>query len=303
MRSRTRPLRALGVLIAVAAALVAGPARGAERQRWDVTFAIRVGAVKPSPLAMRLALPVRDHGQTTTDVVVTARGLLAEVQDGPPAPHVLFGGKLDGARRVAVAYRVTTERQSEPRAVTVEPVDTPDAALLPYLAATPTFQARSIIVREFLETYVSPLLAGEQPPDLLRAIFTATREQIEQATDGKTLVLDVVRRRRAQRLGIERAFVTFLRCAGVPARLVEGVNLASTTRQKRVFWTEVWTGDRWAAASASRDWIGRLPPSWVALSRDGLRVLEVEPAGEQDVEATYVVEAEQLGGKRRQRDE
>jgi len=303
MRSRARALRPLAVLIGVAAALVAGPVRGAERQRWDVTFAIRVGAAKPSPLAMRLALPVRDHGQTTNDVVVTARGLLAEVQDAPPAPHVLFGGKLDGARRVAVSYRVTTERQSEPRAVEVQPVEAPDATLLPYLAATPIFQARSIIVREFLETHVSPLLEADQPPDLLRAIFTATRQQIEPASDGKTLVLDVVRRKRAQRLGIERAFTTFLRCAGVPARLVEGVDLASTTRRKRAFWTEVWTGERWAAASASRGWIGRVPPSWVALSRDGARVLEVEPAGDDDLKATYVVEAEQVGGKRRQREQ
>lgn len=298
MRSRARALRTLGGLIAAASVLGATPGHGAERERWDVTFAVRVVASKPGPLAMQLALPLRDLGQHTADVEVTARGLTAAVDDTPPSPHVRFAGKLDGARRVAVSYRVTTERQSGPRSVIVQPLADPDPALLPYLAATPTFQARSILVREFLEAHVSPLLETDEPPDLLRAIYSATRGQIERAQDGKTLVLDVVRRRRAQRLGIERAFTTFLRCAGVPARMVEGVDLASSTRRKRVFWTEVWTGDRWEAASASRGWIGRLPASWLALSRDGVRVLALEPVGSEDVKATYVVEAEQIGEKR-----
>ena len=298
MRSRARALRTLGGLIGVAAALGAVPARGAERERWDVTFAIRISATKPIDVAMRLALPLRDNGQHTGRIEVTARGLAAEVVETPPAPHVRFTGKLDGARRVAVSYRVTTERPSEPRSVVATPLDAPDPALLPYLAATPIFQARSIIVREFLESHVSPLLATDPPPDLLRAIYTATRAELQQAADGKTLVLDVVRRRRAQHLGIERAFTTFLRCAGVPARLVEGVNLASSTRRKRIFWTEVWVGTRWEAVSASRGWLGRLPPSYVALSRDGVRVLEVESDDETEIQTTYVVGAERLTPKR-----
>jgi hypothetical protein len=247
---------------------------------------------------MRLALPLRDHGQHTGHIEVMARGLTAEVDEASPAPRVRFTGKLEGGRRVAVSYRITTERPSTPRAVTVSPLGVPDEALLPYIAATPVFQARSIIVREFLETHVSPLLETDEAPDLLRAIYTATRAEIQQADDGKTLVLDVVRRRRAQRLGIERAFTTFLRCAGVPARLIEGIDLRSSTRRKRVFWTEVWTGERWEAVSASRGWIGRLPPSYVALTRDGVRVLEIAPTSGEDTTATLVVEAEPLRPKR-----
>jgi hypothetical protein len=302
MQSRTRAVRALGGLIGVAAALgvVAAPvaADGAQRERWDVTFAMRVIATKRSPLGMRLALPLPGHGQHASRVEVRARGLAAEVDETSAAPHVRFTGKLEGARRVAVRYRVTTERPSAPRAVEVKPLERPDPALLPYLAATPMFQARSIIVREFLETHVSPLLETDDPPDLLHAIHTATRGQIQRARDGKTLVLDVVRRRRAQRLGIERAFTTFLRCAGVPARMIEGIDLESSTRRKRVFWTEVWAGHRWEPVSASRGWIGRLPASYVALSRDGVRVLQVDSASGEDITATYVVEAESLSPKR-----
>lgn len=306
MRPRTTALRAIRLLTArrphvvgavLASLLVAGPALAAKRV-WEVTFAIRVSVEDEEPITLRLALPAETPLQELSQLRVTSRGLDPQVEREGEAPHVRFSGTIEGARRLAVAYRIRTERPPERRPPRIEPVEDPSPELLPYLVATPLLQARSIIVREFLETHVAPLL-DDGETNVMRAIYTATRQQIEHDAEGKTLVLDVVRRKQAQRIGIERAFTTFLRCAGIPARFVEGIRLSSSTRRKRVFWTEVWDGEGWWPVSASRGWLGRPPSGYVALSRDGVRVLEVEG----EAESSYTVEARRLKQEREREDQ
>jgi transglutaminase-like putative cysteine protease len=110
----------------------------------------------------------------------------------------------------------------------------------------------------------------------MQGILAAIRREIEHRRDGKSLTLDVLRSRQGKSIGIERVFTTSLRCAGIPARMVEGINLKSSTRRKRVFWTEVWAQGRWWPVSASGGWTGRVPRHYLALARDGARVVEVE---------------------------
>ncbi len=254
------------------------PATGlaARWHQWEVTFAIRVTGGADKPVAIRLALPQDTDAQRVTDLQVVARGLEWTVVREHGEPFLLLQGKLKGARRLAVSYRVAHHREVQV-VPPVAPVDAPTPDLVPFLSAAPLFQSRSILVREFLETHAGPT-AAVADADLMRVILAATRNAIEHRRNGKTLVLDVLRRRQAQRIGIERAFTTFLRCARIPARLVEGVNVKASTQRKRVFWTEVWAQNRWWPVSASEGWIGRLPASYVALARDGARVLHIEGA-------------------------
>jgi transglutaminase-like putative cysteine protease len=262
----------------------AAPALGIGTRHWEVTFALRVTSDNNHKVGLRLALPQSTIDQRVSDLEVDDRALDAVITPDGNAPHVRFHGKIKGSRRVAVTYRIERDRRLDV-VPPVHPVEAPDAAILPYVRATPLLQSRSILVREFLETHVTPALRDANG-DLMLAIFNATRTSIEHDSKGKTLVLDVVRSRRAQRIGIERAFTTFLRCARIPARLVEGIDLKKKTKRKRVFWTEVWAAGRWWPVSASDGWVGRLPTSHVALSRDGARVL----AAEGTVEASYQVE-------------
>jgi len=270
---RRRAPALLSVLAAAGAlALVARAASAAPPLRWEVTVALRLTPTNGAPVTVRLALPPSDATQQLGEVTVTARGLEAEVVRDGGEPHVLLRGKLKGPRRVAVTYGVERQRSLDAMPV-IEPLEAPPPALLPFLTPSPLFQSRSILVREFLETNVSPLLDAPGPHDLVRSVFQVTRERLAWAKDGKTLTLDVIRSGRGKRIGIERAFTTFLRCARVPARFVEGIDVQSKTRRKRVFWTEVWAQDRWWPLSASSGWVGRAPRSWIALTRDGQRVL------------------------------
>lgn len=290
MPFRTRRVCTAGLLIG---ALAAAPAAGAtpvpgSSPRWEVTIAVRVSNGNAKPVTLRLAAPPDGPAQRLLGVEVAARGLKSSVVRDAEYPHILFTGKLKGTRRVAATYQI--ERQ--PQAETVPPVlplDTFPPEIVPFASPAPLFQSRSILVRDFLETYAGPLLARGHL-DAMRAIYQVTRRELARAKDGKSLALDVIRRRQGKRIGVERAFTTFLRCARIPARLVEGVNLASATRRKRVFWTEVWSDGQWWPVSASGGWMGQLPPSHLALARDGTRVLRVDGP----VTAAYTVQARPL---------
>jgi len=286
---RTAARRARAVLSAGAAALALQPLAALAlppASRWDVTIAIHISGGSGAPMTVRLAVPADTPSQQVGPVEVTARGLDADVVTDAPEPSVLLRGKLKGSRRVAVGYSVHRIRQLA-AVPAVQPVFAPPPELLPFVSPTPMFQSRSILVRDFLQTQVSPLLGAASNADLMRAIFQATREHLTWDRNGKSLTLDVLRSGKGKRIGIERAFTTLLRGAHIPARLVEGVNLNSTTQHKRVFWTEVWSQGQWWPVSASHGWVGRQPKSYVALTRDGQPVLHVDG----DVDATYSVQA------------
>ncbi|GIW39638.1 MAG: hypothetical protein KatS3mg076_0215 [Candidatus Binatia bacterium] len=244
-------------------------ARG-EADLWDMSLALRVSARNASG-AVVVLLPPTDERQRLDEVRVASRGL-ALAEDGSSVrfrvpPRTTRRVRLDA--RIAVARPETAELPEVP----LYPAF-PDE-LLPYASPAPLFPSRSILVREFLERHAAPPLR-EGRKDLVRVLLDVVRAEIRHRRKGKTLVLDVLRKREAKRIGIERTFVTFLRCAGVPARFVEGVDLGSTTRKKRVFWTEFWYDGRWWSASASRGWTGAPPSSYVALARDGERPVRVE---------------------------
>jgi transglutaminase-like putative cysteine protease len=287
---------ALVVLAALTSLVGLGSPAGADPApptSWEVTIAMRVEPEPPGPFTLRVALPDDSYHQRVVDVDVRARGLDAKLERTDPHPHVRIHGRLRDARRVSVTFRVETDDvtlQLPP----ITRLDDPPAGLLPYLVPAPLFQSRSILVREFLESQVAPELNAAGTAALLETLLRVTRREIEHRRDGKSLALDVLRRRAGKRIGIERLFTTFLRCARVPARFVEGVNLKSSTRKKRVFWTEVWAEDRWWPVSASANRIGRLPRSYVALARDGTRVVQAEGA-----RVGYSVQAVAVGAKRR----
>ena len=272
MYARAQPLWRLLLLSWAVHVLAPGGPAAAERAEWEVTIALRIEGGTHERVGVRLALPAGGPARRVSGLQVIPRSLTPEIHAGDE-PYVLLSGRVSAARRVAVTF-ILDSAPMEEQPLAVDPISEPTPDLLPFLGAAPLFQARSILVREFLETHVGPVVKKGTDP-LLQAIFDATRRELAWHHDGKSLALDVIRARGGKRIGIERAFTTLLRCARIPARFVEGLDLSSHTRKKRVFWTEVWAQDRWWPLSASRGWIGRMPRSYVALARNGKHVLEV----------------------------
>lgn len=264
----------------------AGTAAAQEHEEWRVTYAVRVSDSDGRPSSIRVALPRDDAYQQMDQLEINARGLTADVVRGDH-PEVVFTGPIEKGKRVSVSYRVQLYRFARTPGP-VRPPEDPPLSVLDALSPAPLFPSRSILVREFLETQVAP--AVRRGEELLPTIFAATRKQIGRERDGASLALDVLRSGEGKRIGIERCFTTLLRCAHFPARFVEGAKLDSTTKRKRVFWTEVWSSGEWWPTSASGGWSGRRPPSYLAVTRDGRRVVKLEGEGA----VSYVVQTEPL---------
>ena len=294
----------LALALAALLALLPGRAAAAAAERWRVTIAARLAPVptegRPAadatagdpavarPIAARIALAPNLPGQSVSNVVTHARGLSASVHADDPHPHVRVAGKAKHPLRVGVSFDVE-RRKPDGAPGPFSPIEFPPPELVPFVAPAPLFQSRSILVRDFLESHAGPRLRPPQT-DLVDAILAALEAEIRHRRDGKSLALDVVRRRRGKRIGIERVFTTSLRCAGIPARFVEGVDLQSTTKRKRVFWNLVFGAGRWWPVSASGGWRVEQPPSWVALALDGTRVAE----GAAATGVTYTIQARKL---------
>lgn len=289
MSHRARVIRTLAVVALLAVVCGRAVAAPASTEVWDVTFALRIGDGHGRPVEVRVALPPETRWQSVADVRIVDRGLKTQVIQGE-TPEVVLSGIVRKSRRVAVSYKVTVTAQ-EKSVPLIEPPADPPLDLYSELSPAPLFPSRSILVREFLEENVGPLLA-EGNRDVMRAIYNVMRRRFEHKTEGKSLPLDVLRRGIGQRIGLERLFTTFLRCARVPARFIEGVKLDSRTKRKRVFWTEVWSGSSWWPVSVSRGWLGKRSSNLLALTYDGRRAVQIE--GESAV--TYTVQAHRRQG-------
>lgn len=264
------------------ALLLCGPATADE---WDVTFAVRVGDAGGKPVEVRIALPPETPSQRVRDVRVEDRGLKTQIIQGEQ-PEVVVTGAFRKARRIAVTYTVAVTG-ADATVPAIEPPQDPPLDLYVELSPAPLFPSRSILVREFLEEHAAPLLVdGDR--DVMRAIYNVSRTRLQYKSDGKSLPLDVVRRGQGQRIGIERVFTTFLRCARIPARFIEGIKLDSRTKKKRVFWSEAWADSEWWPISASRGWVGKRPATFVALTHDGRRAVRMEGDGT----LSYTVQAQ-----------
>jgi len=283
MRDHPETLRLVSSLIGTSLLLAANVAVAAKSEVRDVTLAVRVVGDGETPVELRIAVPPTTDWQQVTDLRVKARGFKSMISRTEDDSHVALKGTLKGARRIAVSFRVQTTPKRRP-VPPIEPVGFVEPKLFRYLGPSPIFQSRSILVREFLEQYVAPTIPAADGA-LMRPILAATREHLEWKKGGKSLTLDVIRSGGGQRIGIERAFATFLRSARIPARFVEGINLDSSTRRKRVFWTDVWADDKWWPVSASRGWIGRRPSEYVALAWNGDKAVRADGA----VEVSYAV--------------
>jgi len=268
---------ARSIAVALAFAAVAGttPVHGSETA-WEITIAARISEADDKPVEVHVALPPDTAHQTISQIDVIDRGLTSDIVLGDE-PVVIFRGRADDSRRVSVTFRVDRAPRRT-RLPAVRPAVDPPRQALDALRPATLFPSRSILVREFLETYVGPELKGSDG-DMVRAIYKAIREQLPHSAEGKSLPLDVLRRRIGLRIGRERVFTACLRSAGIPARFVEGIDPASKTRRKRVFWNEVWANGQWYPVSLSRAWLGRFPDEVVALTFDGRQVVRSLQAG------------------------
>jgi hypothetical protein len=115
------------------------------------------------------------------------------------------------------------------------------------------------------------------PPDAAdraRLIFAFVADEVAETPHGSEDALLALSAREGRPEGRVRLLVTLLRAAGIPARPVAGLRLASEAPPERVVWSEAWLADGWVPLAPGTDGPGQDPIQTVLLRRDGVALVE-----------------------------
>jgi len=110
-------------------------------------------------------------------------------------------------------------------------------------------------------------LGADQGPVVprLQRIFELTRGLPQRPFKGTTDALTALRLGEASCNGKSRLFVALARAAGIPARLVGGLILESTTKKTSHQWAEAYLGGHWVPFDSTNDHFAQLPERYLAL--------------------------------------
>ena len=68
--------------------------------------------------------------------------------------------------------------------------------------------------------------------------------------------------------------MTLLRAAGIPARLVHGIELREGTTPEELLWVEAWVAEAWVPMSAVHDFFETTPDDYIVLGRSNVALVE-----------------------------
>ncbi len=134
-----------------------------------------------------------------------------------------------------------------------------------YTRPTPDLPSSSPDVVAVLEDLDLP--APEDLPARVRTLFAFVAHEIDEVGGAGSDALLTLARREGSAEGKERLLITLLRGAGVPARVVRGLELREGAVPEPRLWAEAWLRGVWVPLSAVHDFFGHRPADFVVMGR------------------------------------
>ncbi|RMG17245.1 MAG: hypothetical protein D6729_09100 [Deltaproteobacteria bacterium] len=236
----------------------------AAADRWIVQMLL-TGRGHGEPAKARFFLPVSSPYQRIYDERVLSEGIEFFIRPKGPNRVGYVSDVVDGilnlSYRFAVHLRPRPAELPSPEAI--EESRRRDRVDPRYLAPTPEIQSNDPRVAMRLEEVTPP----HAPPLLLvRSIFDYLADEVvPQEVSGRSDALAVLQRERGGPLGIARLFVALARSAGIPARVVGGIDLVEGSRSQITYWAETFLGGRWLPMDPLSRHFGTLPATRLVL--------------------------------------
>jgi hypothetical protein len=114
----------------------------------------------------------------------------------------------------------------------------------------------------------------DEPADRARVLFAFVNDEVATVDTGSADPLLTLIAREGEPRGKARLLATMLRAAGVPARLVIGVELERGQLPREVPWVEAYAEGRWISMSPSDGFFGARPSDVIVLRRGSLELVE-----------------------------
>ncbi|MFO0748507.1 MAG: 7TM domain-containing protein [Myxococcota bacterium] len=217
-------------------------------------------------------IPASDARQSVLSEQTGAGDLAAQtsVVDGNRVASWKTSG-LDGARTVHYGYRVRTEGVRftiSPEFMVGEAAAGADTATL---APTETIQSTADEVKALAKAL---LPADRRLLGYLQAAFERVQALGFKPFKGTTDALTALRLGEASCNGRSRLLAALMRAQGIPARLVGGIILESTSKRTSHQWVEVQVGGHWVPMDPTNHHFAELPYNYLVLYRGDLALFE-----------------------------
>jgi hypothetical protein len=211
--------------------------------------------------SVRAPLPSSGPGQSVFDERTASEGLLFTIRTEDGQRIGVWSGRLSGVVRVVHGFRVQTNAVRVELPMQLAPAP-PREILEIYTAATTELPVHAAEIQAEISRL--PLASPRDPVARLRTLFTLVSEEIGSAATGSDDAVLTLAAREGSARGRTLLFTTLLRAAGIPARVVRGLELRSESAVATE-WTEAWIDDVWVPLSPAAGFFAERPEGLVAL--------------------------------------
>lgn len=220
-------------------------------------------------------LPGPAEGQVVLDERSTSDRLQFSIRSRDGVRLGVWQGRLDGVHEIFYQFRVQSRGVVLP--LPDGPPEPPDPAIVrAYGRASHEFPASVVEIRDTLERLALPM--PENTVDRVRKVFAFVTHEIATASTAGSDALLTLSQREGNEPGKARLLVTLLRAAGVPARLVRGLELRELASPEEKVWCEARLGSAWIPLSPVDGFFAERPADLVPLGDGGRDPVEATGA-------------------------
>ncbi|MBW2240608.1 MAG: UUP1 family membrane protein [Deltaproteobacteria bacterium] len=231
---------------------------------WQVELRIHVrGDGKKG--SVRALLPAGSQEQLVFDERSSSDRLSFSIREHGGNRVGVWTGWLEDIHEVVYQFRIQSGELVVEIPQQTDPSQPTRALRKRYTQPTSELPSTSADVKEVLEELDLP-----SPDDLLgrvRKIFAFVVHEIDAVNGAGSDALLTLARREGSDEGKERLLITLLRGAGIPARVVRGLELRDGAAPEPRLWAEANLRGVWVPLSAVQDFFARRPGGFVELGR------------------------------------
>jgi hypothetical protein len=245
---------------------------------WQVELRVNVRGASTRG-SVRALLPISEAGQTIFDEKLTNDRLEFRARDEASGNRTgVWSGVIGPIHEVVYGFHVQMSAVETPLPEGRSFPAPPRALAAQYLAPAAQIPTNAPEIKARLEQLNLPSM--QDLPARIRMIYQGVANEVATIERGVDDPLLVLANREGSEAGKELLLVTLMRAAGIPARVVRGLELRADATPREHSWSEVWIADKWVPMLASpiegnpEGFFARRPENFLALGRGAVPNVE-----------------------------
>jgi hypothetical protein len=238
---------------------------------WQVELRVTVRGASTRG-SIRALLPGSEAGQTIFDEKPSSDRLEFATRDEANGNRTgVWSGVIGPIHEVVYAFHVQMSPVETPLPEGRSFPSPPRSIAALYLPPAPQLPSDASEIAARIEQLNLPKM--QDLPARIRMIYQGVANEVATIDQGAADPLLVLANREGSEAGKELLLVTLMRAAGIPARVVHGLELRADATPRERTWSEVWIADKWVPMLASpiegspEGFFARRPENFLVLGR------------------------------------